>query len=415
VSSRNLWTLAVAGALGMAVASAAAEPISLDAAIRRAMESNPTLRAEAASVEALEHQARLDGLRPAPTIGAELENVGGTGSVSGVHGAEATLRLGQVVELGGKQAARRERGDAAIALQANVIAQKRLDIATEATKRYIAIVEAQEELALTTRQVALAGEIQAAVQQRVDRGVAPEGDVALAEIVVARAELAREHAEHERASAQFSLASLWGTTSLVEVQAEGNLLDVSSLPEFEALALRLTATPEAESFTRELDRIEADRGVARAGAKPDLAFSAGVRRLEALDDQALVFSFSMPFGTAERSAHAVARTESELDAVAARRDAALLEARQVLFARYQELRHAQTEYTVLTERMIPAAERGLRLTRAGYDDARYSILQLTQVQSTLLQLQLDRLAAATRYHTLLADIERSTAAAGATP
>jgi outer membrane protein, heavy metal efflux system len=63
--------------------------------------------------------------------------------------------------------------------------------------------------------------------------------------------------------------------------------------------------------------------------------------------------------------------------------------------------------------MIPAAERGLKLTRDGYEDARYSVLQLTQVQATLLELQRDRLAAAARYHTLLADIERSTAAGDA--
>ena len=65
--------------------------------------------------------------------------------------------------------------------------------------------------------------------------------------------------------------------------------------------------------------------------------------------------------------------------------------------------------------MIPAAERGLELTRAGYEAARYSWLHLNQAQSSLLQLRKERLAAASRYHTLLAEIERSTAAAGARP
>jgi cobalt-zinc-cadmium efflux system outer membrane protein len=407
--------LALAGVLGWPWAGLLAEPLSLEAAIGRALESNPVLRAERASTQALAHQARLDGLKPAPTLGAELENVGGTGAVSGVGGAEATLRLGQVIELGGKRDARRERGEALVARQELEIARKRLDLATEATKRYIAVVEAQQELVLTTRQVALAGETMAAVRQRVERGVAPEGDIALAEITVVRAELAREHAEHELASARFSLATLWGETGPAQIEADGELLALPGLPDFDALSTRLADTPEAHAFERDVARIEGDRQVARAAALPDLSFSAGVRRLEAIDDQALVFSFSMPFGTGERSAYAVARTESELDAVAARREAALLDARQQLFARYQELRHARTEYQALGERMIPAAERGLALTRQGYDDARYSVLQLVQAQATLLQLQVDRLAAAARYHTLFADIERSTAAIGATP
>jgi cobalt-zinc-cadmium efflux system outer membrane protein len=405
----------MAGILAWPWAGACGESLSLQAAVDRVLDSNPALRAEQASVLALSQQARLDSLKPAPTIGAELENFGGTGNTSGLKGVEATLRLGQVVELGGKREARRQLGEAIVSRQEIEIGRKRLDLATEATRRYIAIVEAQHELELTAGQVALATETASAVEHRVARGVAPEGDVAMAEIALARAELAREHAEHELASARFSLASLWGATGPTAIEADGELLALPALPEFEALASCLHATPEATSFEADIARIEAGRQVARSLARPDLAFTAGVRRLEALDDQALVFSFSLPFGTQERSAFAVARTDAELDAVVARRDAALLEARQQLFARFQELRHARTEHEALAQRMIPAAERGLALTRAGYDAARYSVVQLTQAQSTLLELQLDRLAAAARYHTLFADIERSTATAGAMP
>jgi len=128
-----------------------------------------------------------------------------------------------------------------------------------------------------------------------------------------------------------------------------------------------------------------------------------------------VLSLVMPFGSATRSAHAIARNDAEQFELHARQQAAGLEARQQLFSRYQELRHARTEFEALSGRMIPAAEHGLGLTQRGYDDARYSVLQLTQAQATLLQLQLERLNAAARYHQLLADIERATASAGVTP
>lgn len=411
----HIGRLAVAGTLSMFAWSVHAEPLTLQAAIGRTLSSNPALRAEGATVESLQQQVHLDSLAPPLTIGAELENVAGTGSVSNIGGAETTLRLGKVFELGGKRDARRQRGLAEVARQENQAARRRLDLAAETTKRFVAVIEAQAELELTGRQVALTRETEAAVQQRVDRGVAPAGDIALAQISVARADLAREHAEHELASAQFSLATLWGESRPIPIEAGGELLDLPPMPEFEVLAERLETTPDFIAYTLDAAKLDAERGVARASARPDLSLTAGVRRLEAIDDQALVFSFSMPFGTAPRSGYAVARVDAELDAVNAKRDAAMLEARQSLFARYQELRHARTEVQTLTDRMIPAAERGLTLTRAGYDDARYSILQLTQAQTTLLQMQQERLAAAARYHTLLADIERSTTAAGATP
>ena len=64
--------------------------------------------------------------------------------------------------------------------------------------------------------------------------------------------------------------------------------------------------------------------------------------------------------------------------------------------------------------MIPAAERALSLARRGYDEARYSYLQVAQAWSVLHTLQEDRIAAATRYHRLLANIERATAVSGVT-
>lgn len=413
--SHPFGRLALASALGVFAWPVHAEPLTLQAAIGRTLASNPSLRAEGAAVTAYEQQLQLDGLAPALTLGAELENIGGTGAVSNTGGAETTLRLGKVFELGGKRAARQQRGLAEIARQENVVTRRRLDLAAETTKRFIAVVETQDELALAERQVALTQETEAAVQQRVDRGVSPAGDVALAQIAVARAELAREHAEHELESSRFALVALWGEVAPRPIDATAELLTLPDLPAFESLAERLTRTPEAVAYTLDTAKLDADRGVAQAAARPDLALTAGVRRLEAIDDQALVFSFSMPLGSSHRSGHAVGRIDAELEAVAARRDAAMLEARQLLFARYQELRHARTEVQSLTDRMIPAADRGLSLTRAGYDDARYSILQLTQAQNTLLQLQQERLVAAARYHTLLAEIERSTADAGATP
>lgn len=406
---------AFAGALCLFAFSAAAESLTLKAAIGRTLQSHPSLRAEAARVDASRQQALLDGLAPPLTLGAELENIAGTGAVSGVRGVEATLRLSHVIELGGKREARKLRGIADVALRENALDVQRLDLAAETTRRFIAVIVAQAELDLSTQQVALAAETQTAVNRRVERGLGATSDSALAEIDIARADIALEHAEHELASAQFALASLWGQATPLAIEAQGSLLELPALPAFEALAQRLSATPDLAQYALEGGRLEAEHTLARARARPDLSLSAGIRRLEALDDQALVFSLSMPFGAGERSALAVARTESERMAVNERGQAALLEARQRLFARFQELRHARTEVEALSLRMIPAAERAMALIRAGYEEARYSLLELTQVQRTRLQLHQERLTAASRYHTLLADIERTTATLGATP
>ena len=413
--TRNGWSLALAGVMGVVSLSACAAEMTLEAAIRRTLEMNPALQAEDAAVDALKSQAQLDGMRPALSFAVDLENVAGTGSLSGLHSAETTLRLGQVIELGGKRAARQAYGRANVERQQNLVRQRQLDLAAETTRRYIAVAEGQLELQLASRQWALTRDTEASVRERVARGVAPEADQALAQISVVRAEIAREHAEHELASAQFALVVLWGESAPRPIEVNGELLTLPKLPKFDALVARLADTPERAAFVLDQQRLQADQALARASARPDLSVSVGVRRLQALDDQGLVLSFTMPLGTATRSAFAIARNDAEQIGLAARQQAAGLQARQQLFARFQELRHARSEFHALTERMIPAAEQGLALTQRGYDDARYSVLQLTQAQATLLQLQLERSDAAARYHQLFADIERSTASAGVSP
>jgi outer membrane protein, heavy metal efflux system len=406
---RNSWSLALAGWLSVCACPVFAESVTLEAAIRRTLESNPTLRAEGAAVTALEQTARLEGLAPALTFGADLENVLGTGSVSGVRGAEATLRLSQVFERGGKREARVARGSADIAYQQNVIELRRLDLAAETTRRYIAIAAAEQELELAAQQTQLLRDTERAVRERVERGVAPEADRTMAEIAVARAELERERAGHELASARFGLAVLWGETAALPISTTAELLELSQVPNFDALAARLDATPDAAAFALDSNRLSAESAIARAAAKPDFSLSLGVRRFEALDDQGLVMSFAMPFGSEVRSNYSLARTQAEQQGLDARRESAKLDASQQLFTRHLQLGHAREEFDALTKRIIPAAERGLALTQRGYNDARYSILQLTQAQALLLQLKQQRLAAATRFHLYLADIERFTA------
>ena len=137
-----------------------------------------------------------------------------------------------------------------------------------------------------------------------------------------------------------------------------------------------------------------------------------MRRLEAFDDEALVLSFSMPIGLSDRSELARSRVRAEQSGLNERRKAAELERYSSLFSSYEELKHAQHEYEALKERMVPAAERALALAQRGYDDARYSFLQVAQARGVLHSLQNERIAAATRYHDLLTDIERTTATFG---
>ncbi|MFO7326139.1 MAG: TolC family protein, partial [Pseudomonadota bacterium] len=71
----------------------AAEPLRLEVAIERALAAHPALAAEAARLRAAEARAAHDSLPPPLVLGAQLEDVAGTGAVSGLDGAQATVQL----------------------------------------------------------------------------------------------------------------------------------------------------------------------------------------------------------------------------------------------------------------------------------------------------------------------------------
>ncbi len=98
-SLRCLCLLLLAGGFG--APAVAGEALSLPQAVARALAHNPAIRAGDRTIVAAERQADLAGLAPPWVVGAEVENVGGSGSLAGVQAAETTLRLGRVLEPGG--------------------------------------------------------------------------------------------------------------------------------------------------------------------------------------------------------------------------------------------------------------------------------------------------------------------------
>ena len=409
---RSVWALGLAGAFASSPAVADALSLTMNEAVDRAVAGSPALGAERAAITAAEQQVRLDGLAPPMTVGGEMENFAGTGNLSGIDDAEFTLRVGKTFELGGKREARLALGASKVALQGNEIERRRLDVVTRAKHRFLDVVAQQARLSLTEQESALARETRDAVAYRVERGASPEADLSLAELAVARAELEQEDAGHELESARVALSVLWGERFPSFTRAAGSVDTVPDVPAFETLTQRLESNPDQQLFALEAARLDAQRRSAEASRKPDLSGTFGVRRLEAFDDQALVMSIAMPIGLGQRSDLALSRGRAELESLEGRRKAVELERYQELFARYQELRHARHELETLGERMIPAAERAFALARRGYDEARYSFLQFAAARNVLHSLQKDRIAAATRYRRLLADIERATAVSG---
>ena len=405
---RHLSILVLAAISCQPTSVQAAEPLRLEEAVARAVAASPALVAEVAQLQAVQARAEREAL-PAPyALGGELDNVAGTGSLSGVDSAEATLRISRVIELGGKRAARRALGQAEVGLQENLAEIVRVDLVSRTATRFIEVVVGQQRLAYAREQVEQANQTRAAVEAWVRAARNPESDLRAAEIAVAEAELAEEEAERELDSARVTLAASWGALEPDFAHAAGDLQKLPVIEPFETLGARLPMSPQQRASLLEAETIAARRHLARAAAKPDINLSLGVRRLEAFNEEGLVMSFSMPLGARSRAAHGIAEANAQLAALEARREADRLEPHPAFFGHYQEHLHARTEFEAYRDRMLPKAEEALQFTRRGFEAGRFSFAALALAQKALFDLRGRSLAAATHYHQALVEVERLT-------
>jgi cobalt-zinc-cadmium efflux system outer membrane protein len=398
----------VATAPNAASAADQRESLTLARAIELASSRSPSIGAFGAETAAATHRNEAEALPPNLLLESEFENFAGTGQTSGGQALESTLRITRVFELGDKAALRRGVGAAELERIAADQRTRRLDLTAEVARRFVHVLSDQEMLTTAERATELAKQARDAARQRVTIGASSPAAVGRAEIALARAEIEQEHAEHELAASRVKLAVLWGESAPSFARVEGNLFDLSPAESFEAYRARLDSSPDLARFASQLLTEDARVRLAQAQRKPDVSVSAGVRRLETFDDQALVAGFSIPLGTRRRADFQERAARASRTVIESERDARRLELHATLFELYQELLHARTEAQSLREKVRPQAEAMLKTTSEGYQAGRFSLLELADAQIQLIELEREAIRAAAQFHTFMIDIKRVT-------
>jgi len=401
----GMW---VATAPNAADAADQRESLTLARAIELASSRSPSIGAFGAETQAATHRNEVEALPPNLLLESEFENFAGTGQTSGGQALESTVRITRVFELGDKAALRRGVGAAELERIGADQRTRQLDLTAEVARRFVHVLSDQEMLTTAERATELAKQARDAARQRVTIGASSPAALGRAEIALARAEIEQEHAEHELATSRVKLAVLWGDSAPSFANVEGNLFELSAAETFDAYRARLDSSPDLARFASQLRTEDARVRLAQAQRRPDISVSAGVRRLETFDDQALVAGFSIPLGTRRRADSQERAARANRTVIESERDTRRLELHATLFELYQELLHARTEAQSLHEKVRPQAEAMLQTTSEGYRAGRFSLLELADAQIQLIEIEREAIRAAAQFHTFMIDIKRVT-------
>ena len=380
--------------------------LTLPHALALAFQKNPGLKAALLEIGAAEARALQAGLPPNPQIAIELENLAGSGALSGFDGTESTIVLTQALLLGGKL--RKQRTQAA--LEGDLIAwdaaQKRLDLYSAVHNAFNRLLIAQEDIAQKHELLQLSDTLLATTTRRVQAGKVSPAETSRAQVMVAQNRIALERARRSLEAARRQLAATWGSREARFSRVNGQFGELFDLPPEDSLRMLLPANPDMARFDSAIQQCKAGIALEDARALPDLSLSAGLRHLNESGDLALVFGLSVPLPLADRNQggraearQLLSKTEQEQEAVRIAMETSLAEA-------YGWYRAVKTEVQALQAQIIPQAEAAYRKINQGYLQGRFDFLDVLDAQRTLYEAKDRHLHALREFHETVVRIER---------
>lgn len=387
---------------------ASAATLSLEDAIKNTLNRNPALQVYRFKKKALLGERYSKNLSPPVSITADLENAFGSGDYNNVEGADVTLALSSVIELGGQKQARVAVVEAQREQLVNEQQVEAVDLLGEVTRRYVDVVSAQERLLLANDGYTLANDMTNTVRQRALAGLSPDAEVLRAKAAQSQAKVLVDVANSELSRSRNALSVMWGDAKGDFQRAEGNLFSLGQTGDLDDLSKRLEQHPAIAVLTEETRIKEAEIRLARSQRHTNIEWSAGIKRLQATQDTALVAGISVPLESTTRATGALKTAFAERESVEKRRDAKLLSLRAQLIDAFERRKQAISTAHTLNREVIPTLEKALNETKLAYERGRYSYLEWVAAKTELIEARGQYIDAAADALKHRADIEQLT-------
>lgn len=368
--------LFAAVSLQPAAARAQSQPFTLADVLARARERAPQITSARLAIE--EARGRLTGAlhrQTNPELDAAVGNRTGPGSRS----TDVELALTQRLEPAARRSARVAGATAAIAQGTAEVEETTRHVLRTAAAAYFRALHAVERIRL----LAAAEELAAGVHRAADRRF-KAGDIAILDVNIARASLARVRAEREAFAAAHAQA-IGDLRQLLRLETEVAVAgSLTTSPEADLSALLQSASqrPELLALEAGVREAEADIQLGRSFSKPEYGFGARYEREEG--DQVVLagFTVTLPVFSKGQELRAVgaaraARLRSALDAA---RAGVQLEVRSA----FQTFERRLAAVRVLESEAIPGLDENETLLARSFEVGQLGLPELLLIRREIL-------------------------------
>jgi cobalt-zinc-cadmium efflux system outer membrane protein len=383
--------------------------LTLRQAIDHSLAADPRLKAGALGIQAVDGRVAQAGLSPNPEASIEVEDSLGSGGYHGFSRTQTTLQISQLFELGNKLERRVEAAGASRRVAVADQEVLRLDVMAGTTEAYVAMLGAQKRLTIAESRLDRAGRLIPALKRQVQAGASSPVEVTRAEVSVNLARIEVDRARATAAAARRKLASRLGPGTLSFASVAGDLNRVTPPPPLGVALADLDSNPKLVRWNALGLQRDAELGVQRSLATPDLTVGIGPRRYSETNDTGVVFSLSMPIPVNNRNQGAIIEARRELERVGQDKEAARDALYRDISDAYGELQAAWDEIGRLKNAVLPSARKAMSGVESGYGQGRFGVIDLLDAQNTLSEAESRLGDALVAYHSAVAKIESLTA------
>jgi cobalt-zinc-cadmium efflux system outer membrane protein len=379
----------------------AQDPLTLEQALLRARDRTPSVLSARARIE--EARARLGAASLLLRENPEVDAAAGRRS-SGEDREEVDVGIIQKLDIGGRRSARigiaRAELASSVADAENAIRQALRTVASS----FFRALQAQERLALAARAERIATEILEIARQRHEAG-----DVAILDVNLAQAALARARADVHVARSTQSVAlgelrALLAFPPEQEVKPAG-AFRVSRRYDLEDLLATATDRADIRALQSELDAADAALRLGRALAWPEFGIGGRYEREQGGNLLLGAVRLTLPLFDRGQGVRAEARARVhrlELELEAARRDVH----REVITA-FEVYRQQEAAVEELEQNALRVLEENESLSRESYEAGQISLAELLLVRREILETRSDYLSRLLDAAIAAADLEAS--------
>ncbi|WP_422035564.1 TolC family protein [Reyranella sp.] len=378
--------------------------LTLRQALQQAANASPRIEVADRNIGMADGRRQQANKLPNPTIGFEIDNFSPSNSTN-VGGAETTLMLSQLIELGGKRDARVSAALGDYDAMRWEREAARLELLSETTIAFVEALSVQRRIGILDRQATALEKLVPLMQRRVEAGASSPFEVSRTQAAVGMARLERERARLSLAVARRDLAALMGRDTPDFTSVSGDFGRIVRPAALDTLIKAIDDNPQLMRWTAIRAQRDGELLVARLKPIPDVTASLGWRYYSDNGESAIRLGVSMPFPVMDRNRGGIREAQENAQKVQAERAVNRLNLLVVVAKAHDTANSQLQQLDLIRKSILPAARQTMKIIEEGYGQGRFTLLEILDAYRTVADAELMEHEALAGFHTAVATIE----------